>query len=322
MKLLWIALALLVGCGKDKPAAPVAGSGAGTGAAVGSGSAVDSAAVLPAAGKDFVALLTAQTKPALVGPFAKLQLASDLTIAAARAQAPDLVVDANVMNALDWYEYKAETYAGVSLRTERVGQLDSLPETWLVGRLRAVIGDLGIQDKLTRAWGTPKVYGKRAHWYDPAAKLRCVLQPSDGRDTPTGTMVLDCDGYTPLAEMIGTDKTLFGFEEGTPILGMPLAAVKARWGRRVFEEGSQIMLRPTELAERVTRLQIGDKEPPEKVTWFTLSLSADQPTIEKLLEAKFGKPHEDDKINGKIYRAKAPRVVFTGSEITVGIPPE
>ncbi len=311
----FLLIVMLVACGgKETSQAPAMGSG--------SGSAVI-APVAPNPSKDFVALLTAHTKPTLVGPFAPLTVSSDLTIGEARRIAPDLVVEANVMKALDWFEYKAEAYTDVSLRTERFGQIDSLPDTWLVGRLRAVFlhGKPDLEATLTKAWGAPRKLGRRAVWFDPPAHLRCMLWNSDGRDTPSDSVVLDCGRYMPIAELVGTDKTLFGFEEGKPLLGMTTRAVQARWGRRVFDEGVMILLPPTELAERATTIRTGDYEAPDKVTWYTLSLSADQATIAALLGAKFGKPKQDDNIAGDIYRAK-PRVVFTGSQITVGIEPE
>ena len=313
----FVLIGMLVACGgKETSQAPEVGSGSGSGSAA-------IAPVAPKPGKDFVALLTAHAKPTLVGPFAPLTVSSDLTISEARRIAPDLVLEANVMKALDWFEYKAEAYTDVSLRTERFGQLDSLPDTWLVGRLRAVFfhGKPDLEAQLTKAWGTPKKLGRRAVWFDPPAHLRCMLWNSDGRDTPSDSLVLDCGRYMPIAELVGTDKTLFGFEEGKPLLGMTTRAVQARWGRRVFDAGVMILLPPTELAERATTVRTGDYEAPDKVTWYTLSLSADQATIAQLLEAKFGKPKQDDNIAGDIYRAK-PRVVFTGSQITVGVEPE
>jgi hypothetical protein len=309
-------IVMLVACGGKEPSPPPA---------VGSGSG--SAALTPVApkppGKDFVALLTAHAKPTLVGPFAPLTVSSDLTIGEARRIAPDLVVETNLLKALDWFEYTAEPYAGVSLRTERFGQIDSPPDAWLVGRLRAVFlhGKPDLEATLTKAWGTPKKIGRRALWFDPPAHLRCMLWNSDGRDTPSDSLVLDCGRYVPLAELIGTGKTLFGFEDATPLLGMTMRAVKARWGRRVFDDGVMILLPPTELAERATTIRTADFEAPATIGWYTLSLSADQATISALLETKFGKPKQDESIAGDIYRAK-PRVVFTGSQITVGVVPE
>lgn len=313
---------VLTACGsRESSQPPAVGSGSGTAAAI----------VTAPAGKDFVALLTARRGPALVGPFAALPIAQDLTISAARRLAPELVVEANVMKALDWFEYRAETYAGVSLRTERFGQTDSDPDAWLVGRLRAVFlgGRPDLEATLTAAWGAPKKVGRRAVWVDPPAHVRCMLWNSDGRDTPKDSLVLDCGRYLPLAELIGTDKVmekvmekvLFGFEEGTPLLGAPMSEVKKRWGRRVFDGGLTILLPPTELAERATSIRTADFEAPATVTYYTLSLSADQKTIEDLLVAKFGKPTQDDAVAGDIYRAK-PRVVFTGSNVVVGVEPE
>jgi len=311
MRFAWIVV-FAAACGsKESSQPPAPGSG--------------SATVRPpaAAGKDFVALLTAHDRPALVGPFAALPIANDLTIAEARRIAPALVDDANVMKALDWFEYRAESYAGVSLRTERFGQLDTMPDTWLVGRLRAVFlgGRPDLEGTLTKAWGAPIKVGRRAVWADPAAHVRCMLWNSDGRDTPKDSLVLDCGRYVPLAELIGADRALFGFEQGTPLLGMSMRDVKKRWGRRVFDDGLNILLPPTELAERATAIRTADFEAPATITYYVLSLSADQPTIEKLLEAKFGKPTQDPAVAGDIYRAK-PRVVFTGSNIVVGIEPE
>jgi len=307
MRLLVIVLLVACSSRSEKPAP-------------GSGSAPP---VAQPAGKDFVALLTAHAKPTLVGPFAPLAVSKDLTIGNARRIAPDLVDPANVMKALDWFEYKAADYGDVSLRTERFGQIDSDPDTWLVGRLRAVFlhGKPDLEAILTKAWGTPTKLGRRALWFDPPAHVRCMLWSSDGRNTPKESLVLDCDRYLPLAELIGTDKTLFGFEEGKPLLGMKMGAVKQRWGRRVFDDGVNIMLPPTEMSERATTIRTGDFEAPAVVTYYTLSLSADQKTIEDLLVAKFGKPTQDEAIAGDIYR-KTPRVVFTGSEITVGLEPE
>lgn len=307
-------IVLVAACGSRETSQPPS-TGTGSG----------SASPLPRAadGKDFVALLTAHDRPALVGPFAVLPIASDLTIAEARRIAPALVDEANVMKALDWFEYRAESYAGVSLRTERFGQLDSMPDTWLVGRLRAVFlgGRPDLEATLTKAWSAPIKVGRRAVWTDPAAHVRCMLWNSDGRDTPKDSLVLDCGRYVPLAELIGADKAQFGFEEGKPLLGMAMRDVKKRWGRRVFDEGLNILLPPTELAERATPIRTGDFEAPSTVTYYVLSLSADQSTIERLLEAKFGKPTQDPAIAGDLYRAK-PRVVFTGSNIVVGIEPE
>lgn len=309
MRLLLIAL--LAACGsKETSQPPTPGSG--------------SATVVPVTPtKDFVALLTAHARPTLVGPFAPLTVATDSTIGEVRRIAPDLVVPQNVMKALDWFEYKADAYTDVSLRTERFGQIDTLPDTWLVGRLRAVFlhGKPDLEATLTKAWGPPKKLGRRALWFDVPAHLRCMLWSSDGRDTPKESLVLDCGRYVPLAELIGTDKTLFGFEDGQPLLGMTTRAVEKKWGRRVFDEGVNLLLPPTELAERATTVRFGDFEAPETITWYTLSLSADQATIAGLLEAKFGPPTQDDAIAGDIYRAK-PRVVFTGSQVTVGIEPE
>ncbi len=306
MRLLLIAL--LVACGSKEPSQPPS---------PGSGSAV----IAPT--KDFVALLTAHDKPALVGPFAPLTVSTDMTIADARRIAPELVVPEHAMKALDWFEYTAEAYTDVSLRTERFGQLDTDPDTWLVGRLRAVFlhGKPDLEATLTKAWGAPRKLGRRALWFDPPAHLRCMLWNSDGRDTPKDSLVLDCGRYVPLVELMGTDKTLFGFEEGQPLLGMTTRAVQQKWGRRVFDEGVMILLPPTELAERATTVVFGDFEAPDKISWYTLKLSAEQATIAALLEAKFGKPKQDDAIAGDIYRAK-PRVVFTGSQVTVGIEPE
>ncbi len=311
-------IVLLAACGsKETSHTPTPGSGSAVGSAV----AAPVAPRSPSA--DFVALLTAHAKPTLVGPFAALTVSTDLTIGEARRIAPDLVVPENVMKDLDWFEYKTESYTDVSLRTERFGQIDSPPDTWLVGRLRAVFlhGRADLEAALTKAWGAPRKLGRRALWFDAPMHLRCMLWNSDGRDTPKDSLVLDCGRYMPLVELIGTDKALFGFEQGQPLLGMTTRAVLKRWGRRVFNEGATIMLPPTELAERATTIRTGDFEAPEKVTWYTLSLSADQSTIAALLDAKFGKPTQDDAVAGDIYRAR-PRVVFTGSEVTVGVQPE
>lgn len=318
MRLGWITLLALAACGSKESSEVGPGSATGSGARPGSGSAAP-----VSSGKDFVVLLVASPRPALVGPFAPLPIARDITIGEAARIAPELVAPGNVMKALDWFEYKADPYAGVSLRTERFGQLDSDPETWLVGRLRAVFlgGKPDLEATLTKAWGKPIKVGRRAVWVDPGTHVRCMLWSSDGRDTPKDSLVLDCGRYLPLAELIGTDKVLFGFEQGTPLLGMPMTAVKKRWGRRVFDDGASILLPPTELAERATQIRTGDFEAPAVVSYYTLSISADQPTIEKLLEAKFGKPKQDPAIAGDIYRQK-PRVVLTGSEITVGVEPE
>jgi hypothetical protein len=299
MRFLLIVLACACGS-KESSQPPAAGSGS-------------------AAGKDFVALLTAHAKPTLVGPFAKLTVSTDMTIGDARRIAPDLLVETNVIEGLDWYAYTAEAYEGVSVRTERFGQIDSPPDTWLVGRLRAVFlhGKPDLEATLAKAWGAPRKLGRRALWFDAPAHLRCMLWNSDGRDTPKDSLVLDCGRYVPLAELIGTDKALFGFEDGQPLLGMTKAAVQKRWGRRAFEEGRVIMLPPTELAERATTILTGDYVVPETITWYTLSLSADQNTIAALLDAKFGKPAQDPQLPGDVYRTK-PRIVFMGSQVTVG----
>ncbi len=295
---------------------PSGGASLGTGAAA--GAALPAAARAPSASHDFVALLVAQHGPALVGPFAALELAPELTIGDARRRAPALFDPANVMKALDWFEYKGSDYPGVSLRTERFGQIDSDPDTWLVGRLRAVIGDSALEGKLTQAWGAPRKAGTRSLWFAPAAHLRCSLELADGRDAPTDAMVLDCDRYLPLAELIGTDKVLFGFEGKVPVLGAQPGELARRFGRRMFDEGARIMLPPTELALRSTDVQIGDMEAPERVTFMIIKID-DPPAAAALLQAKFGAPREDANL-GRVYRAR-PRVVLDSFGLTVGIPP-
>jgi hypothetical protein len=268
---------------------------------------------------DFVELLTAKKAPALVGPFAKLKLSPMLTIAQARTQAPELVDEKSIGKSLDWFEYKGADITGAVLRVRRVGQIDSGPDTWLVGELRAVIKDPKLEDKLIAAWGAPRKTKKTATWLDPAAKIRCVLFAGSDFERAPGAMVLDCGGYLPLADLIGTDKKLFGFEEGKPLIGMTQPALQKRYGRRLWDEGTRIKLWPTETSTTDTTIQFGSFDAPTKVTYFRITM-IDAKAAAPLLEAKFGKPKETDA--GQVYRAKAPKVTLDGNEIIVGVVPE
>lgn len=275
--------------------------------------------------KDFLKLLVAQPRPTLVGPWAPLKLTPELTISQARRQAPDLVQQNNAMHALEWFEYKGRDYPGVSLRLERVGQIDCEPDDWTIGRLRAVLTDLTAKDKLTKAWGPPLVTGERATWFDPPSHLRCSLatptSTSRVEDAPPNAQIIDCMYYTPLAELIGTSAEHFGFEGDAPILGATQRKLKGRFGCRDRDEGIRIQLPPTELAEEYTSIVLTDElDAPDKVTYWKMTLPGDATALPKLLEAKFGKPKTADL--DLIYRAKAARVVLRGSELIVGDEPK
>lgn len=264
--------------------------------------------------KDFVAELLAHDRPTLVGPFAKLELSADLTIREARRTAPELVNELHVMSNLGWFEYKGADYPGVSLRTSRFGHLDHEPSSWFVGTLRAVIDDAELATKLREAWGEPVERGTRAYWFDPAAHLRCILSPGEDEEL-RGRQVLDCGDYLPLAELIGTDKQLFGFEGRVSVLGMPSHGLRKRWGVRVFDDyGVNLMLPPTEFGHTYTLVWFDEDEGSGVITSFEVSLD-DVDSARKLLDAKFGPPTEDG-----FYRER-PYVTIDSRSLLVSIEP-
>ena len=163
--------------------------------------------------RDYWALLTAAKVPSLVGPFAALHLDPQLTVAEAQQQAPALF--AKVSNALDWFEDRDAAFAGLTFYVERMGQIDTDPAQWLVGRLR-VAAPPGLEQRLAAAWGPPRKTPDHAFWYDPAHGLRADLH--QGRVGSASEPVLDLQGNTPLASFIGADSKQFGFEHGQPIV--------------------------------------------------------------------------------------------------------
>ncbi len=302
-----IVVTLAVSCGTSKSSPPPP-SGSGDRWAV-----TDAG---PLVRTDFLALATASKAPALVGPFARVRLSPELTIHDAQGMAPVLFGDVN--HNLDWFEYRHDAYPGAEFRVERVGQLDFEPDDWFVGRLRVVLPASGVRDRLTAAWGPPRVDGDDAYWFDPVAGLRAKLSSRAlGDVAPAGSLYLDYQGYVPLDRFLGDEHDRFAFEGASPLVGASLASVRARFGHRVFDDGTQLHLWPTEVGGP-TIVDFGGLEASDPITGFTIDLPAAD--ARPILARTFGAPKSDD--DGNLVYRKKPRVALEGNTLAVGAPPE
>jgi hypothetical protein len=297
-------------CSHGADPAPAPGSAAGSSAGTGNASAA-------APKRDYWSLLAAAKVPTLVGPFAKLQLDPGLTIASAREQAPELFEKAS--HQLEWFEYSSDELGGQVFFVERMGQLDTDPDTWLLGRLR-VVAPPDLEAKLTAAWGPPKKSTSGTFWYDPAHSLRADLHVEPLFEQ--GKLVLDLQGYTPLAKFIGDDPKLFGFEQGEAMVGAMNHDVERRFGRRVFDS-DHLELWPTELdpdyAKVVFAEDLFGDDAAFRLEYVDIEFHDDAKNeLQALLAKKFhvAKPRQDE--DGLVYRATSPRVTLFGSELRIG----
>lgn len=276
------------------------------------------APVEPVPTKDFVAMLAAHPQPTLVGPFESLELVPLLTVPQAELRAPHLFRETRPHEIAGDFIFSSPAYPGIAFEVDRIGQIDTGPETWLVDTLRAKLPDDGADAKLTAAWGEPKTSGDAKIWLAPAQHLRVDL---DGR-------TLSFHGYTPLAEFIGSDPKLFGFENGEPILGATGADLQRRFGRRIMDY-AKIRMWPLErgrdvVLEFASSLELGEDDLPSYVVkGYRIDLTESSEDVHALLEQKLGKPKLDTRRyeDMRTYRSK-PRITYDGVELVVGIPPE
>jgi hypothetical protein len=268
---------------------------------------------------DYWTQLTATKTPTLVGPFARLTLSPKLSVGAAKGQAPELFAKVHTPD-IDWFEYASDDYPGMVFYVQRKGQIDSEPDTWLVGRLR-VVAPADLAGRLTAAWGTPTKAGDTLYWYDPSHGMRAELGTE--RMDSTTQLVLDLQGYTPLATFIGTDPNAFGFEEGRPVVGASGKELTRRFGRRIFD-GSKIVLWPTELAADETDVRFAESgdpdDMPERIEGYTIQFpDAAVDGLKAALEKKLGAPKPDRQdAQTLVYGASGPRIALQGNELQVG----
>jgi hypothetical protein len=260
---------------------------------------------------DFIAVATVNKAPRFIGPFDGIVPTPGWTV---ESLEPKLCEKDSIIPA--WCEYKTREFPGVIFRLFRDPSLE-LDGEHPLGTIRVTLPGAGVKDKLTKSWGPPREAGATAYWFNPPIKVRVALHAAKIPGDPAGMVDLDYSGYTALAELIGTDKRLFGFEQGKPLLGETASGIRKRYPRRIGD--GRLKLWPHETGERDLEIIFGselESELPDKVEGFEIRLrGAAQGEIEKLLEQKFGKPRED--AGTLIYRDK-PLVVLDGDTILVG----
>jgi len=260
---------------------------------------------------DFVAVATTSAAPKLVGPVDGIVPTPGWTVGSLE---PKLCEKDSIIPA--WCEYRAKEFPGVIFRLFRDPVLEQDGDHPL-GTIRVTLPGAGVKEKLAKAWGPPRETAEAAYWFNPPIKLRVALHAAKIPGDPAGTVDMDYGGYTPLAELIGTDKRLFGFEQGKPLLGETASGIRRRFPRRIGN--GRLKLWPHETGEKDLEIIFGselESELPDKVEGFEIRLrgaAADE--IKNLLEQKFGKPRED--AGGLVYREK-PRVVLEGDVVLVG----
>jgi hypothetical protein len=275
------------------------------------------APIEPVPAKDFVGMLAAKPEPSLVGPFEGLELSPFLTVPQAELRAPHLFRTTRPDEIAGDFLFSSPAYPGIAFEVDRMGQIDSGPETWLVDVLRAKLPDDTAAAKLTAAWGEPSTAGDTKIWLAPALHLRADLE---GR-------TLSFRRYMPLTEFIGVDRDRFGFEGGAPILGATGADLQRRFGRRIFDY-SRILLDPLErgrhvLLEFAWPLALGEDDLPTYVVpGYALELDAPSEEVHALLAARLGKPTPDPKDASILVYKKRPRITYDGVELVVGTPPD
>jgi hypothetical protein len=272
------------------------------------------------AAKDILTELTAKPHPSLVGPFAALALDPKLTVGAARRTAPQLFTSMRKGALTGPYVHTSPEFPGVDFEIELLGQIDSELDAWLVESLRISLPKAGVLDRLMTAWGEPTTRNGSHTWLAPDLHLRADLPERTDGDRTTLTLQI----YTPLADFIGSDPKLFGFEAGAPILGATGAELLRRFGRRIVDYNT-VVLPPLEQGPELRLsfadpLELGEDDLPEHVvTGWAVDVYDDR--MHAALEKKLGKPTPDPEHDVvKIY-AKKPRITFDGDTLVVGEAP-
>jgi hypothetical protein len=266
---------------------------------------------------DVLALITATNHPVLVGPFANLALTLELTNRDVGKIAPDLCkVTASIAA---WCEYRSDDMPGVIFRVERIPMVESDVPDWPIGRLRITLPARGVRERLTAAWGSTREARGTALWFVPALHLRVAMHAASMHGDSADLVDLDYSGYISIDEFIGpAGAALFGFEQGTPLLGAAKPALQARFHSRL--DGARLVLWPVDTADAKTVLVIGDPfgdELPPKIAGIQIDLKGvDHDALVRVLTAKFGHSHPD--ADGDEEFHLKPRVVLRGTSLVVG----
>ena len=131
-----------------------------------------------------------------------------------------------------WCEYKTPEFPNSTFRIFRDPYLER-DGNWPVGTVRVTLPGDGVKEKLAAKWGAPRESDGNVYWYNTDARIRVAMHPAKIPNDPPGSVDLDYSVYIPIAELIGDDKALFGFELGKPLLGASASAVEKRYGLRV-----------------------------------------------------------------------------------------
>lgn len=115
-------------------------------------------------------------------------------------------------------------------------------------RIRSLDISVGGKESMalaTAAWGKPilaKDTGDPRMWFNPEAKVRAKLEPTD-----YASVVFDT--YVPAAEFLGSDKAAFAFEKGHTLIGMKLADVRKNYAANILETSAEANAAKTAEAE-------------------------------------------------------------------------
>ena len=205
-------------------------------------------------------------------------------------------------------------------------------ETEVLGSVRISFpkeaGD--VEKMITEKWGAPRKLEELgepvAAWFNPEKGIRARLKKGfgDGMD-------LEFSAYMPFEQLIGTDKTKFGFEK-TPLLGLDLAGLNKDYGdvlevltkeeaekkreemKKMFgdqidalgeaQASTDIHLPPTELESYTTTVWPRfDKETGKiESVRFTVPFESEEGAADQLMATMkkvWGEPKEEEKYGSK-----------------------